>query len=69
MTQTEMVKQYMKDFGSISQAEAFTDLGVMRLAARIADLRNEGVSIIVESETSKNRYGEKVTYARYRIAE
>jgi hypothetical protein len=57
----------MNDFGSISPKEAMADLGVMRLASRICDLKKDGVAIIKEMETSKNRYGEPTRYARYRL--
>lgn len=56
----------MDRFGSISPVEAFSDLGVMRLAARISDIEKSGVDIERQMETSKNRYGEKVHYMRYR---
>ena len=42
MTQTERVHQYMRDFGSITQLEAMADLGVMRLASRINDMKRQG---------------------------
>ena len=35
VTQKEMVLQYMQDFGSITPVQAFQDLGIMRLGARI----------------------------------
>ena len=54
----------MRDFGSISQKEAMEDLGVMRLASRISDLRKNAI-ITSKWESAKNRYGETVTYKRY----
>jgi len=38
-TQCEMVLQYLKDFGYITTFEAFTDLGITRLASRINALK------------------------------
>lgn len=67
MKQTERVEQYMRDFGSITQLEAMADLGVMRLASRISDLRRFGVKIRKTMESGKNRYGEMTHYARYAI--
>ena len=67
MTQTERVEKYMRDFGSITQLEAFRDLGIMRLSARIWDLRNAGRIIKAENTTSKNRYGEAVTFKKYSL--
>ena len=69
MKQTERILKYMRDFGSITQLEAMQDIGCMRLAARIADLKRDGHAIRREMETSKNRYGEETSYARYRLVE
>ena len=66
-SQCNRVMQYMRDFGSISTREAFDDLGVTRLSGRIYDLKKQGVPIADSMEKSKNRYGETVTYKRYRI--
>lgn len=68
-TQNERIMQYMHDFGSISSFEAMRDLGVMRLASRISDMRSMGVRITSTWESSKNRYGESVSYKRYRLEE
>ena len=67
-TQKEKVKKYMEDFGSITQLDAFRDLGVMRLSARIWDLKADGVGVYAQQEKSKNRYGETVHYFRYTLA-
>ena len=58
---------YMRDFGSISTMEAFSDLGVARLAARIHEITQMGIGIEKETVSAKNRYGETVRYARYRL--
>ena len=67
MTQKERVYKYMKEFGTITQVEAFTALGVYRLAARIADLRRDGIKIIAKQVSGKNRYGETVYFSEYSI--
>ena len=67
MIQKEMVKQYMQDFGNISTWQAFSDLGITRLAARISDLKADGISIGQKMETAKNRYGKNVSYMVYWI--
>lgn len=69
MKQTERILQYMRDFGSITQLEAIRDISCMRLGARIFDLKREGYEIKKEMETSKNRYGEDTSYARYRLVD
>lgn len=67
MRQTERILEYMRDFGSITTAQAFTDLGVARLASRIHDLREQGHVITREMVSAKNRYGETVHFARYSL--
>lgn len=67
MTQCERVLKYMNDFGSITQGEAFTELGVYRLASRICDLRKQGYRIEDTMESGKNRYGEPTSYKRYSL--
>lgn len=64
-TQEQRILNYIDEFGSITQMEAFFDLGVMRLASRISDLKKDGVAIKKEMITAKNRYGENVSFARY----
>lgn len=69
MTQCERIIKYMKDFGSITSAEAMSKLGVFRLASRINDLKNQGYVIYTKIECGKNRYGEPTHYARYSLNE
>ena len=63
--QRDRVLQYMQRFGSITTAEAFFDLGVTRLSARIFELKKDGYKIKSEGLASTNRFGEHCTYARY----
>ena len=67
MTQAERVLQYIKDFGRITPYEAFRDLAIMRLSARIYDLQDAGYNIETTIAKSKNRYGEPVHYAVYTL--
>ena len=69
MTQCERIIDYMNRFGSISPVEAFSDLGVMRLASRICDIEKSGTPITRNMECTKNRYGEKVHYMRYSLGD
>ena len=68
MTQPEMVKKYIEDFGSITPLQAFADLGIYRLSACIYVLRKEH-RIITEMEEGTNRYGKPMKYGRYKFAE
>ena len=69
MTQTDMILDYLRERGSISQLEAAQELGCWRLGARIWDLRHEGHAIRREMVTSRNRFGVPVSYARYSLQE
>jgi len=53
MTQTERVIKHLKEYG------------ITRLGARIWDLRDLGYDIETQTETSKNRFGDKTSYAKY----
>ena len=64
-TQCERIIQYMKDFGSITTLQAFTDLGCTRLASRVNDLKKQGYNIKSEFVSGKNRYKETVSYKKY----
>ena len=68
-TQCDKVLQYMRQFGSITQLEALSDIGCMRLASRISDLRQQGYAIGRRIKTSKNRYGDSVSFAEYYLEE
>ena len=69
ITQCQRILDYMHCFGSKSTLEAFTDLGVARLASRIHDLKSMGYNITSEIKSSKNRFGEKTYFKVYRLAE
>ena len=69
MTQCEKILRHMRDYGSITQAEAIADYGCYRLSARIADLKASGVGIVTKTVTCKNRYGEQTRFARYSLEE
>ena len=66
MTQTERILDYMERNGSITPLEAM-QLGIMRLGARIYDLKESGIKIVTERVTEKNRFGELCSFARYRL--
>ena len=68
-TQCNKVLDYMRTFGSITQLQALQDIGCMRLASRISDLRYQGYAIGRRMKTSKNRYGGDVHFAEYYLEE
>ena len=69
ITQCEKILRHLKDYGSINPLEALGQYGIMRLASRITDLKRRGHLITKETKKSKNRYGETVRYAEYRLIE
>lgn len=64
ITMKERVLNYIKDFGSITTFQAFTDLGCTRLSEYIRQLRLE-YDIDDEWQKTLNRYGDKVEYKKY----
>lgn len=60
---------YMKLHKGITSMDAFTDLGITRLSARIKELRELGYNISTIMVDGVNRYGEPVRYGLYRLVE
>lgn len=67
MTQCEKILRYMEETGGITPMDAIEHFGCLRLAARIADLKAQGVPIKTETVKRKNRFGEPVSFARYSL--
>lgn len=66
-TQSKRILDYMYEHGGITQFEALQELGVMRLASRIADLKRDGHVIASKMVKVKNRYGETCRVKRYSL--
>lgn len=64
--QERRIFQYCKDNGSITAWQAMKELGIMRLASRICDMRSKFNIIDVWVEDI-NRYGDKIRYKKYII--
>ena len=69
LTQCDRILRHMKDYGSIDPMVAIQEYGCMRLASRISDLRAQGYPIGRRIKTSKNRYGDTVSFAEYYLLE
>lgn len=65
ITQKQRVIDYINKFGSISSWEAYSDLGITQLGARIDGLKKDGYRFKTEWESGKNRFGDKTDYKRY----
>ena len=68
-TQKQRIINYIREFGSITSYEAYADLGITRLGARIDQLKKEGYEFRTEWESSTNRFGERTDYKRYYLAD
>ena len=69
MTQEQRVLDYIREHGSITSMQAFTDLKITRLSARIFNLRARGFNIENVSHTYKNGQGTTTTYTEYVLIE
>lgn len=63
--QCRRVLDFVKKNGSVNPMQAMNELGIMRLAARINDLKWMGYDFTTEIVRAKNRFGEQVRYATY----
>lgn len=68
-SQNALIIEYILKYGRITPLDAMRDLGVMRLASRISDMRRLGYEIIDEWVSVENRWGEKVKVKSYRLEE
>lgn len=65
--QTQRVLDHLAAHGSITQYEAMIDLGIMRLASRISELKKDGYPIAGKMIPVKNRFGETCRIKRYSL--
>lgn len=57
----------MKQNQTITSMEAINMFGATRLSAIIYDLKDDGYNITKVMKSSKNRFGNHVSYAEYRL--
>ncbi|MBT4079676.1 MAG: hypothetical protein HOE82_03595 [Gammaproteobacteria bacterium] len=65
MNQNEWVLRYLQTGKRLTARDALQTFGVMRLAARILDLKDSGYEIRREMVEVNNRFGATVKVARY----
>lgn len=68
MTQNQMLLSMMRDTW-VSPAAALNEIGCMRLASRIYELRRAGVPVESRTIRKLNRFGRAITYKEYRVKE
>ena len=67
-TQKRAVIEYIRLHGSITPMQAFSELGITKLATVVSRLiREDDVPFIKEPQEEINRYGRKVTFMKYRL--
>lgn len=67
LTQCEMVIAYIEEYGDITPIDAVQELGIMRLASRICDLKKQGFPIVSKMITVKNRRGKDCRVKLYSL--
>lgn len=67
MTQNEAVLRHLLDNGRITSLEAMNKYGIMRLGARVYDLKKQGYPIKTFLRVGRSRNGESMVYAEYRM--
>lgn len=67
-TQNNQVLEYMMKYGSIDQLRAFEALRILRIGARIYDLKKSGVAITGEMQSRKDENGKTKQWKVYRLA-
>ena len=66
-TQCDRILRYIEEFGSITSWQAYADLGITQLAARIFNLKERGYQFETTRVYTENRMGERTHYDEYRL--
>ena len=61
-THTQLIKTHLEEHGSITALDAIEQYRCLRLAARIADMRKEGMNIVTNMITKNG-----ATFASYEV--
>jgi len=67
MNQQERILNYLQQGNTLSRLDSWQSLGIIEAPARISELRSKGYKIKTTMKTVKNRYGEKVSIAEWRM--
>ena len=68
--QTDRVLEYLRAHKQITQLDAYLDLGIMRLGARIWEIQHElGIPVNTEMVPVQNRHGETCHVAAYSLSD
>ena len=64
---TNEIRKHLERVGHITSMEAYDLYGLTRLSSVIYVLRRRGMNIISESAAGIDRYGNRMSYAVYRL--
>lgn len=68
MTQKEAILNYLETHDSITPMEAFSELGVTKLATQVSlMIRRDGLKFKKELISTENRYGRHTVYMKYSL--
>ena len=67
LTQYDRVLEHLQKNGKLSQKTAIRLFGAYRLSAIIYTLRKDGYNITTTFKTGKNRFGDNVSWAEYKL--
>lgn len=67
LSQQKRILAYCAEHDGITSLDAVRDLGIMRLASRINDMRSSGIKITDEWVTMPNRFGDETRFKQYYI--
>lgn len=67
ITQCDRILQFIREFGYITSWQAYQELGVTQLSARITNLKEKGYRFTTKTIKTKNRYGDNVRFYEYRL--
>jgi hypothetical protein len=66
-TQNARLLDYLREGRSIDPLTSWTQLGIYRLGARVFDLRQAGYNIVSSRKAVRNRFGESISVASYKL--
>ena len=67
MSQKQRILDYLERGYTLTRLNSWELLGVLECPARICELKQDGHDIKTERMTIKNKFGEKVSIAKWRL--
>ena len=65
----DRILEYLQKGKTITAYDSMKEFSTLRLSAYIYNLRKEGYNITSEVIKGKNRYGDKISWNKYRLEE